>query len=108
MTLAGQTNQNAVSSVISSLKRVKANVIGIALNEVRKDMSDRYYYYAHYDHNVMNLVYQPMKEKRAEWAAAYKKREREFAALNPHLSPEQVRQMFADIATGFAPKDSST
>ena len=63
---------------------------------------------AHYDHNVMNLVYQPMKEKRAEWAAAYKKKERELAALNPHLSPEQVRQMFADIATGFAPKDSST
>jgi len=31
--------------VLSSLKRVKANVIGVALNEVRKDMSDRYYYY---------------------------------------------------------------
>jgi capsular exopolysaccharide synthesis family protein len=48
MTLAGQTNRNAVSGVLTSLKRVKANVIGVALNEVRKDMSDRYYYYGYY------------------------------------------------------------
>ncbi len=48
VTLAGQTNRNAVRSVLTSLKRVKAKVIGIALNEVRKDMSDRYYYYGYY------------------------------------------------------------
>jgi capsular exopolysaccharide synthesis family protein len=48
VTLAGQTSRDAVRSVLSSLKRVKANVIGIALNEVRKDMSDRYYYYGYY------------------------------------------------------------
>jgi capsular exopolysaccharide synthesis family protein len=48
MALAGQTNRNAVNGVITSLKRVKANVIGVALNEVRKDMSDRYYYYGYY------------------------------------------------------------
>jgi capsular exopolysaccharide synthesis family protein len=48
VTLAGQTNRNAVRSVLTSLKRVKANVIGMALNEVRKDMSDRYYYYGYY------------------------------------------------------------
>jgi polysaccharide biosynthesis transport protein len=48
MTLAGQTNRNAVNGVLTSLKRVKANVIGVALNEVRKDMSDRYYYYGYY------------------------------------------------------------
>jgi Mrp family chromosome partitioning ATPase len=48
VTRAGQTNRNAVRSVLTSLKRVKANVIGIALNEVRKDMSDRYYYYGYY------------------------------------------------------------
>jgi Mrp family chromosome partitioning ATPase len=46
--LAGQTNRNAVRSVLNSLKRVKANVIGMALNEVRQDMSDRYYYYGYY------------------------------------------------------------
>jgi capsular exopolysaccharide synthesis family protein len=48
VTLAGQTNRNAVGSVLSSLKRLKANVIGVALNEVREDMSDRYYYYGYY------------------------------------------------------------
>ena len=48
VTLAGQTNRNAVGSVLSSLKRLKANVIGVALNEVREDMSDHYYYYGYY------------------------------------------------------------
>ncbi len=48
ITLAGQTNRNAVASVLASLKRLKANVIGVALNEVREDMSDRYYYYGYY------------------------------------------------------------
>lgn len=48
ITLAGQTNRNAVGNVLSSLKRLKANVIGVALNEVRADMSDRYYYYGYY------------------------------------------------------------
>jgi polysaccharide biosynthesis transport protein len=48
VTLAGQTNRNALSSVLNSLRRLKANVIGVALNEVRQDMSDRYYYYGYY------------------------------------------------------------
>ena len=30
------------------LRRLKANVIGLALNEVRADMSERYYYYGYY------------------------------------------------------------
>ena len=34
VTLAGQTKRNAVGSVLASLKRVKANVVGVALNEV--------------------------------------------------------------------------
>jgi Mrp family chromosome partitioning ATPase len=48
ITLAGETDKNAVGSVVSSLRRLKANVIGVALNEVRQDMSDRYYYYGYY------------------------------------------------------------
>jgi capsular exopolysaccharide synthesis family protein len=44
ITLAGQTNRNAVASVLSSLRRLRANVIGVALNEVREEMNDRYYY----------------------------------------------------------------
>ena len=48
ITMAAQTNRNAVASVLSSVKRIKTNVIGVALNEVREDMSDRYYYYGYY------------------------------------------------------------
>jgi len=46
--LAGQTNRNAVANVLNSLNRLKVNVIGLTLNEVRQDMSDRYYYYGYY------------------------------------------------------------
>jgi Mrp family chromosome partitioning ATPase len=46
--LACQTERTAVASVLTSLKRLKANVIGLALNEVRSDMSERYYYYGYY------------------------------------------------------------
>ena len=46
--LAGQTERGAVASVLTNLKRLKANVIGLALNEVRSDMSERYYYYGYY------------------------------------------------------------
>ena len=59
VTLAGQTNRNAVKGVLTSLKRVKANVIGIALNEVRKDMSDRYYYYGYYG-KYYSKYYKPL------------------------------------------------
>jgi capsular exopolysaccharide synthesis family protein len=46
--LAGQTNQKAVGTVFSSLRRVRANILGLVLNEVRPDMSERYYYYGYY------------------------------------------------------------
>ena len=61
VTLAGQTSRNAVASVLSSLKRLKANVIGVALNEVREDMSDRYYYYGYYG-KYYSKYYKPTKE----------------------------------------------
>jgi capsular exopolysaccharide synthesis family protein len=59
--LAGHTNRNAVGSVISSLKRLKANVIGVALNEVREDMNDRYYYYG-YSGKYYSKYYKPTKD----------------------------------------------
>jgi capsular exopolysaccharide synthesis family protein len=46
--LAGQTNRNAVGSALTTLQRVRANVLGIVLNEVTKDMSDSYHYYYGY------------------------------------------------------------
>jgi polysaccharide biosynthesis transport protein len=46
--LAGQTNRNAVGSALITLQRVRANVVGLVLNEVTKDVSDSYYYYGYY------------------------------------------------------------
>jgi capsular exopolysaccharide synthesis family protein len=48
ITRAGQTNRHAVASVLSSLRRLKATVIGVALNEVREEMTNRYYYYGYH------------------------------------------------------------
>ena len=48
VTLAGQTNRNAVRNVLANLKRLKVNVVGLVLNEVRQDMNERYYYYGYY------------------------------------------------------------
>lgn len=45
---AGQTSRNGVSSVISTLKRLRANVVGLVLNEVHKEVSNSYYYYGYY------------------------------------------------------------
>jgi Mrp family chromosome partitioning ATPase len=46
--LAGQTNRNAVGSALTILQRVRANVVGLVLNEVTRDMSDSYHYYYGY------------------------------------------------------------
>jgi succinoglycan biosynthesis transport protein ExoP len=48
VTRAGQTNRKAVGTVLNSLRRLRANVVGIVLNGVHKEMSDSYYYYGHY------------------------------------------------------------
>ena len=46
--LAGQTNRKALASVVSTLKRLRANVAGVVLNEVTKDVADSYYYHGYY------------------------------------------------------------
>jgi succinoglycan biosynthesis transport protein ExoP len=58
--LAGQTNRNAVGSVLNSLQRVRANVVGLVLNEVTKDMSDAYHYYGYYG-RYYSEYYKPTK-----------------------------------------------
>jgi capsular exopolysaccharide synthesis family protein len=45
---AGETNRNAVGSALTTLARVRANVLGLVLNDVTKDMSDSYHYYGYY------------------------------------------------------------
>jgi capsular exopolysaccharide synthesis family protein len=45
---AGRTNRNAVGSALTTLQRVRANVVGLVLNGVTSDMSDSYHYYGYY------------------------------------------------------------
>ena len=47
VTRAGQTDRKAVAVVLSTLNELRANVIGVVLNEVRKDLSSSYYYYGY-------------------------------------------------------------
>jgi Mrp family chromosome partitioning ATPase len=42
---AGKTDRNALASVLTHLRRVNANIVGVALNGMRPDMTDHYYYY---------------------------------------------------------------
>lgn len=48
VTRAGETSRKAVASVIATLNRLRAPIVGVVLNEVHKEMSDSYYYYGHY------------------------------------------------------------
>ena len=48
VTKAGQTSRKAVATVINTLQRLRANVVGVVLNQVKKEMSDSYYYYGYY------------------------------------------------------------
>jgi len=45
---AGQTNRKAVASVLTTLQRLRSNVVGLVLNEVHRSVSDSYYYYGYY------------------------------------------------------------
>jgi len=57
--LAGQTSRHAVASVLNSLKRLKTNVLGVVLNEIREDTNDRYYYYGYYG-KYYSKYYKPL------------------------------------------------
>lgn len=45
---AGRTTRKAVASVLATLLRLRAKVVGLVLNEVHKDLSESYYYYGYY------------------------------------------------------------
>ncbi len=47
VTRAGQTERRAVAAVLNTLSHLRANVIGLVLNEVRNDMGAGYYYYGY-------------------------------------------------------------
>lgn len=45
---AGQTQQKAVSALLTTLKRLRVNVVGVVLNQVNRDVTNSYYYQANY------------------------------------------------------------
>lgn len=45
---AGETSRKAIASVVSTLQRLRVNILGLVLNEVKRDHSDSYYYYGYY------------------------------------------------------------
>ena len=57
---SGQTNRGALSSVVSTLSRLRANVVGIVMNEVRADTADGYYY--RYNHSKYYKNYRTPEE----------------------------------------------
>ena len=48
VTRAGQTPRKAVAIVLAMLARMRANTLGIVLNEVHQDTGDGYHYYTSY------------------------------------------------------------
>ena len=54
VTRAGRTTRKAVGSVLATLTRLRANTLGIVLNEVRQDTSESYYYYGNYAKHYRN------------------------------------------------------
>jgi polysaccharide biosynthesis transport protein len=46
---AGDTSRKALSTVLTTLLRLRANLVGVVLNEVHREVSaGYYYYYGHY------------------------------------------------------------
>jgi len=45
---AGETNRKAMGAALTTLQRVRANVVGLVLNSVTNNMSDGYRYYGYY------------------------------------------------------------
>ena len=44
---AGQTDRKSVAKVLNTLSRLRANTLGIVMNQVSKEMGDRYQYYGY-------------------------------------------------------------
>lgn len=48
VTRAGETSRKAVAAAMSTLNHLRANVVGLVLNQVKRNHSDHYYYYGYY------------------------------------------------------------
>jgi succinoglycan biosynthesis transport protein ExoP len=59
---AGQTSRRAVATVLATLNRVRAKVVGVVLNEVHKELSDSYCYYGYYRSYYRDRATEPPQE----------------------------------------------
>ncbi len=48
VTRSGETSRKAVAAAIQTLQNLRANVVGLVLNHVKRHHSDQYYYYGYY------------------------------------------------------------
>jgi capsular exopolysaccharide synthesis family protein len=48
VTRAGDTSRKAVAAALTTLQHLRANVLGLVLNQVKKHHSDHYHYYGYY------------------------------------------------------------
>jgi Mrp family chromosome partitioning ATPase len=46
--VAGETNRKAIDLALSTLRRLRVNVLGLVLNEITSDSSEGYYYHGYY------------------------------------------------------------
>jgi len=58
--VAGETNRKAIDLALSTLRRLRANVLGLVLNEITSDSSEGYYYHGYY--GKYYKYYNPGKE----------------------------------------------
>jgi len=59
---AGDTSRKALSTVVATLARLRANLVGVVLNEVHHKVSSGYYYYYY---NRYHKYYAPRAESEA-------------------------------------------
>ena len=64
---AGQTSRRSVATVLATLNRLRAKVVGLVLNQVHKELSESYYYYGYY--RSYNRPQEPEKAKHQEVGA---------------------------------------
>lgn len=48
VTRAGETSRKAVAAALATLTHLRANILGLVLNQVKKHHADSYYYYGYY------------------------------------------------------------
>jgi Mrp family chromosome partitioning ATPase len=65
---AGQTSRKSVATVLATLTRLRAKVVGLVLNQVHKELSESYYYYGYY-RSYNQPAEEPKKAKHQEVGA---------------------------------------